>query len=130
MQSHYKTEQGEQIKVLQFDGVNRMAYCDFGNGELRWAGEPEYSKWEPLYQYIPDIPAQMIDNPKIEDNAIQIGEPTEIPLDAPSEDSGEVVEGIPEPKKLTEESNQIEGKEEVKPKRKYTKKSNNATDTK
>lgn len=128
--SHYKTEQGVEIKVLQFDSVNRMAYCDFGNGELRWAGEPEYSRWEPLYQYIPDIPAQMIDNPKKEEDAIQIGKPEEVPMDAPPTDSGEVVEGIPESKEPSKESNEVKNEEEVKPKRKYTKKSNNATDTK
>lgn len=61
----YKTKEGETIKVEDFDEVNKMAYVHIGSGQYKWYTEAEYSLWQPAYSYIPDIPAQMIEQPEM-----------------------------------------------------------------
>jgi hypothetical protein len=69
----YITEEGEVIQVQDFDAINKMAYVHVSSGQYRWYTEAEYSKWKstatatiPEYIYVPDIPAQMIDEPIVE----------------------------------------------------------------
>lgn len=77
---------------------------------------------KPTYSgFIPDIPAQMEEEIKspsnTEEDAIQIGESTEIPLDTPPSDSGEVEQGIPESEEPAKEG-EIKSEEKVKKPRK------------
>lgn len=59
MEAKYKIPDGSLVQVLNFDKENHMAYVDFGNGEKRWVGKPEYDTWVVQRDTIPDIPAQM-----------------------------------------------------------------------
>jgi len=121
MEGKYKTKDGSEVNIICFDHPNNMAYVDFGEGEKRWVAKMEYEKWMPTI-YIPDIPAQIIDNNKIENDAIQIREPEEVSLDEAPENCGEMEQRIPEPEEPTEEGESKSEEEVVKPKRKYNKK--------
>lgn len=63
----YTTPEGNTHKVLMFDEINKMAYIHIIGGHHRWVHESEYSTWtvndtaEMPKIYIPDIPAQMIE---------------------------------------------------------------------
>lgn len=59
MKGTYVTIQAKCVNVLEFDAVNKMAYTDFGEGDIHWVGEPEYKDWA-TPTYVPDTPAQMI----------------------------------------------------------------------
>lgn len=61
MKGTYITLQGKCVKILDFDAVNKMAYVDFGEGDIHWVGEPEYKDWA-APTYIPDHPAQMTES--------------------------------------------------------------------
>ncbi len=61
----FKTQEGEIIKVEDFDADNKMAYVHISSGQYRWYTEAEYSTWTrndtsvmPKI-YVPDVPAQM-----------------------------------------------------------------------
>ncbi len=60
MKGTYITLQSKCVKVLEFDEVNKMAYVDFGEGDIHWVGEPEYKEWA-TPTYVADIPAQIIE---------------------------------------------------------------------
>ncbi len=62
MKGTYITLQGKCVKVLNFDSEHKMAYTDFGEGDIHWAGEPEYKEWAAPTS-IPDIPAQIFKEP-------------------------------------------------------------------
>jgi hypothetical protein len=65
----YKTPEGKTEKVLMVDEENKMVHVKTEGSTDRWVHEPEYSTWtssttaEMPMIYIPDIPAQMIDEP-------------------------------------------------------------------
>jgi len=67
----YRTQEGKIHKVIDFDEINKMAYINVIGGNYRWVHEPEYSTWvlndtaQMPKIYIPDMPAQMIDEPEI-----------------------------------------------------------------
>lgn len=69
----YKTPEGKFHKVIDFDEANKQAYIHISSGQYRWVTEVEYTTWERTDTgnvsdmpkiYIPDIPAQMIEQPK------------------------------------------------------------------
>ena len=148
----YKTPDGHIVKVLDFDEINKMAYINVEGSRHRWVHEPEYSKWEefkPLY--VPDSPMEMIDQPeemvissgeihkfhvedkilevyqepKIEENAIQINSTGTVGAHIGGDESiGGSSESIgmgsgEQGEEPTQESNENTSEEEtVKPKRK------------
>ena len=112
MKGTYITQQAKCVKVLDFDATNKMAYVDFGEGDIHWVGEPEYANWaKPTY--VPDIPEQIIEQPKIKEYAIQIGEPKTVSLDETPGYSPEVEQGISQSEEPTQEG-KTESKEKVK----------------
>ena len=138
MKGRFKTPDGKEVKVIEFDEPNNIVYAQFPNGNKIWIGKTEYSTWKSShtgevpkedYVYVPDIPAQMTEEQinsqsKTESDAIQVGEPETISLDETPGDSSEMGEGISQPEEPSQES-EIKGEEKtVKPKRKYTKKQN------
>lgn len=126
MKGTYITIEAKCVTVLEFDAANKMAYTNFGEGDIHWVGEPEYKDWvKPTY--IPEIPVQIIDNNKTEQDAIRINSANEVDVCEQATDGEEMGEGNAEPEIITQESNQTESKEEiVKPKRTYKKKSDAA----
>jgi len=67
----YTTPEGKQEKVLMFDEINKMVYVNVEGSNHRWVHESEYSTWvsndtaEMPKIYIPDIPAQMVEEAPI-----------------------------------------------------------------
>ena len=63
----YTTPKGKIEKVLMFDEDNKMVHVKTEGGIDRWVHQSEYSTWtsnntaEMSKIYIPDIPAQIID---------------------------------------------------------------------
>ena len=63
----YTTPEGKTEKVLMFDEENKMVHVKTEGGIDRWVHQSEYSTWtsnntaEMPKIYIPDIPAQIID---------------------------------------------------------------------
>ena len=63
----YTTPEGKTEKVLMFDEENKMVHVKTEGGIDRWVHQSEYSTWtsnntaEMPKIYIPDIPAQMIE---------------------------------------------------------------------
>jgi len=63
----YTTPEGKIEKVLMFDEDNKMVHVKTEGGIDRWVHQSEYSTWtsnntaEMPKIYIPDIPAQIID---------------------------------------------------------------------
>ena len=63
----YTTPEGKIEKVLMFDEDNKMVHVKTEGGIDRWVHQSEYSTWtstntaEMPKIYIPDIPAQMIE---------------------------------------------------------------------
>lgn len=63
----YTTPEGKTEKVLMFDEENKMVHVKTEGGADRWVHQSEYSTWtsnntaEMPKIYIPDIPAQMIE---------------------------------------------------------------------
>lgn len=63
----YTTPEGKIEKVLMFDEENKMVHVKTEGGIDRWVHQSEYSTWtsnntaEMPKIYIPDIPAQIID---------------------------------------------------------------------
>lgn len=63
----YTTPEGKIEKVLMFDEDNKMVHVKTEGGIDRWVHQSEYSTWtsnntaEMSKIYIPDIPAQIID---------------------------------------------------------------------
>ena len=63
----YTTPEGKTEKVLMFDEDNKMVHVKTEGGIDRWVHQSEYSTWtstntaEMPKIYIPDIPAQMIE---------------------------------------------------------------------
>lgn len=63
----YTTPKGKIEKVLMFDEDNKMVHVKTEGGIDRWVHQSEYSTWtsnntaEMPKIYIPDIPAQIID---------------------------------------------------------------------
>ena len=63
----YTTPEGKIEKVLMFDEENKMVHVKTEGGIDRWVHQSEYSTWtstntaEMPKIYIPDIPAQMIE---------------------------------------------------------------------
>lgn len=63
----YTTPEGKTEKVLMFDEDNKMVHVKTEGGIDRWVHQSEYSTWtsnntaEMPKIYIPDIPAQIID---------------------------------------------------------------------
>jgi len=63
----YTTPEGKIEKVLMFDEDNKMVHVKTEGGIDRWVHQSEYSTWtsnntaEMSKIYIPDIPAQMIE---------------------------------------------------------------------
>lgn len=45
MNGKYKTPDGQEVIVLEFDEPNQIAYTRFHNEEKRWVGKQEYSQW-------------------------------------------------------------------------------------
>ncbi len=126
MKGTYITTAGKCVKVLNFDAEHKMAYTDFGEGDIHWVGEPEYKDWV-APTYVPDIPAQIIEQNKIQENAIRIETTNEVDVCEQTTDGEEVGGGNSEPEVIAEESNEIKSKEEiVKPKRTYKKKADAA----
>lgn len=116
MKGTYITNQAKCVKVLEFDAVNKMAYTDFGEGDIHWVGEPEYKEWA-TPTYIPDIPAQIIEEPKIESHAIQINTADEVDVCEQATDGEGVGEGNAEPEIIAEKS-ETKSEEKVKKTRK------------
>lgn len=113
-----KAGNSEHVALSSLSGLAN--YSSVKEQILMWISNVTNPK--PEFIYVPDIPAQIIDQPKIEENAIQIGEPEAIPLDTPSVDSGTLEQGIPKSEEAAQES-EIKSEEEVKPKRTRKKKS-------
>lgn len=67
----YKTPEGETHKVLDFDEINKMVYINIIGTKHRWVHESEYCNWVVIDTgqmpkiYTPDIPAQIIEEPKV-----------------------------------------------------------------
>ncbi len=65
----YTTPEGKTEKVLMVDEENKMVHVKQEGGIDHWVHEPEYNTWtsnttaEMPMVYIPDIPAQMVDEP-------------------------------------------------------------------
>jgi hypothetical protein len=71
MEGKFKTENGTEVKVLEYDEPNKILFALFPYGRRIWIGKTEYSKWKKISKekplevnktehiYIPDIPAQM-----------------------------------------------------------------------
>lgn len=77
----YRTQDGTIHKVIDFDEANKQAYIHIASGQYRWVTEIEYGTWERTDTmdtsnmpkvYVPDIPAQMIEEPKDDLNEIFI----------------------------------------------------------
>jgi len=77
---------------------------------------------KPEFIYVPDMPFQIIEQPKIEEDAIQIGESKTFPLAETPVDSGTVEQGIPESEEPTQEGETKSEEETVKPKKARKKK--------
>lgn len=45
MKGKYKTQSGETVEVLNFDENNKIAYVDFGNGDVHWTAQSDYGGW-------------------------------------------------------------------------------------
>ena len=69
----FRNNEGEIVKVLDYDAINKMVYINVYAGSYKWVHEEEYKTWVNIdkvgipkeeYIYIPDIPAQMIEEPK------------------------------------------------------------------
>ena len=67
----YTTPDGKIEKVLMFDEENKMVHVKTEGGIDRWVHEFEYATWtsnataEMPMVYIPDIPAQMVEEAPI-----------------------------------------------------------------
>lgn len=67
----YTNEKGEAINVIDFDADNKIALVRLDSGGQQWFPESDYSKWvsnntaEMPKTYIPDIPAQIIEETKV-----------------------------------------------------------------
>lgn len=145
MNSKFKTQDGKDVNVIEWDEKNNIAYVKFPNGNKIWVGKKEYSTWEAIGDsevpmtksvHIPDMPSQMTDQQaksvnydlvtdqiKTESDAIQEPSTEKIPVDEPPGDSLPVEQGISQPEEPAKESENT-GEKEVKTKRKYTKKQN------
>lgn len=100
------------VEVLNFDADNNIAYCQFPDGETKWVGKAEYDGWaKPVY--VPDVPAQIIEEPKIESHAIQINTADEVDVRQQTEDGEGVGEGNAESEIIAEKS-EIKSEEKVK----------------
>ena len=87
---------------------------------LEWVSNITNPK--PEFIYVPDIPAQIIEQPKIEEDAVQIIEPNEVDVCEPSIDGETMGEGNSE-SEITPQESEIKSEEEiVKPKRTRKKK--------
>lgn len=123
----YKTPEGKEHKVLDFDKINKMVYIHIIGGQHRWVHESEYSQWALTDTanmrkiYVPDIPAQMIEEPKNNDDAVQVETTNEIDVRQQARD-GEGVGNEDTESKITSEESEVKVKEKVKVKRKTTKK--------
>jgi hypothetical protein len=64
----YRTPEGQIIKVIDFDPINKMAYIHVYAGNYKWVHDTTYNEWiivdDSFPIYVPDIPAQMIDETK------------------------------------------------------------------
>lgn len=107
MKNKFKTSEGKEVNVIEWDEPNNIAYVKFPNGNKIWVGKKEYSTWESIGDsdvpvtksvHIPDMPSQM------------------------TEEQAESVNYNLETDELKEDVDVTE--EEIKPKRKYTKKQN------
>lgn len=73
----YTTPEGKTEKVLMFDEDNKMVHVKTEGGADRWVHQSEYSTWtsnntaEMPKIYIPDIPAQIIDEPLSEEIVVK-----------------------------------------------------------
>jgi len=73
----YTTPEGKTEKVLMFDEDNKMVHVKTEGGIDRWVHQSEYSTWtsnntaEMPKIYIPDIPAQIIDEPLSEEIVVK-----------------------------------------------------------
>ena len=116
----YITEEGEIVHVQDFDSINKMAYVHISSGQFRWYTEAEYSQWRstgtaniPEYYYVPDIPAQSIEQPKTKEDAVQVNPTDEVDVLTEAKNGEGVGEGNTEHQVATEES-EVKGKEKVK----------------
>ena len=73
----YTTPEGKTEKVLMFDEDNKMVHVKTEGGTDRWVHKPEYSTWtsnntaDMSKVYVPDIPAQMIEEPLVEEVVVK-----------------------------------------------------------
>lgn len=65
---------------------------------------------KPEFVYVPDIPAQIIDQPKIEEDAIPQPSTESLPLCEPSVDSPPLEQGISQSEEPTKKSREKKGK--------------------
>lgn len=45
MNGKYKTPDGKEVMVLEFDEPNKLVFAKFSNGDKKWVGRQEYSEW-------------------------------------------------------------------------------------
>jgi hypothetical protein len=45
MKGYYITQDGQRVKVEDFDPMNKMVYVAIGSGQYKWYMEREYSLW-------------------------------------------------------------------------------------
>ena len=70
MTGKFKTPDGKEVNVIEWDEPNSIVFAKFPNGNKIWVGKKEYSMWKNLggeevpktkHTYVPDTPAQMIE---------------------------------------------------------------------
>lgn len=75
MKGKFKTPDGKEVSVIEYDEPNNILFAKFPNGNRIWVGKKEYSLWQSLggaevpkteHIYVPDVPAQII-----EENPVQ-----------------------------------------------------------
>lgn len=120
MKGKFKTPDGKEVSVIEYDEPNNILFAKFPNGNRIWVGKKEYSTWESLggeevpktkHIHIPDMPAQMTEqqadsvNYDLETDGIK-SEQTEIIQEEEKEEEATVVEetktSLTEPVKETE----------------------------
>lgn len=84
----FTTPEGETHKVLDFDEVNKMAYINVEGGQYKWVHENEYCTWvvndtaKMPKVYVPDVPAQMVEEPK-EETPVEVKDEKVKPIKEP-----------------------------------------------